>query len=373
MKLSCTGADLAHAAGWVAKIAPRAPGNPVLAGVLLQAGETLSLQACDYETFGSAALDSAVVHEPGTAVVSARLLAEVAKVIPPKSEATLLADGSRMMVTAGRSRWALPELDPEAWPHFPVAPGNLGTVDGAEFGRALDRVLPAVSNDEARRVLTGVRVEFAPETITLVATDTYRLGHATIPWDGGQEDVSSLIAPASMLRHATVDGPVTISQDGNVVTVATRARTVTGRLLAGEYPKYATLLARPTEEAATIVTVGVPELRAVVDGAAIVLGDHGHLRLAFGDGTCSVRPAGDNRGDADSDVDLLDMTGDAITVAVNHHYLRDALACLESPQAVLTFTARPTAGFLLQPATDGETAGDYRHILMPLNVARAAR
>jgi DNA polymerase-3 subunit beta len=368
---------LAHAAGWVAKIAPSKPGNPVLAGVLLRAGESLSLQACDYETFGSAAMVGAVVHEPGTAVVSARLLAEVAKVIPAKAEVTLLADGSRMAVTAGRSRWALPELDPEAWPHFPVAPGSLGTVDGAEFGRALDRVLPAVSNDEARRVLTGVRVEFAPETVSLVATDTYRLARATIPWDGGQEDVSSLIVPAEMLRHATVDGPVAISQDGSVVTVSTRTRVVSGRLLAGEYPKYATILSAPEEAAserkATIVTVGAPELRAVVDGAAVVLGEHGHIRLAFADGTCGVRPAGDNRGDADSDVDLVDMAGPAITVAVAHRFLRDALACLEAPQARLTFTARATAGFLLQPVTDGEVDGDYRHILMPLNIARATR
>lgn len=371
MKLSCTGADLAQTAGWVAKIAPTKPGNPVLAGVLLRAGESLSLQACDYETFGSAAMVGAVVHEPGTAVVSARLLAEVAKVIPAKAEVTLLADGSRMAVTAGRSRWALPELDPEAWPHFPVAPGSLGTVDGAEFGRALDRVLPAVSNDEARRVLTGVRVEFGDGRITLVATDTYRLGIATIPWTG--EAASSLIVPAEMLRHAAVDGPVSISQDGSVVTVSTRTCVVSGRLLAGEYVPYAKVLAAPTKGAATTVTVGVPELRAVVDGAAVVLGEHGHIQLRFADDVCGVRPMGDNRGDADSDVDLVDMDGPAITVAVAHRFLRDALACLEAPQARLTFTARPTAGFLLQPVTDGEVDGDYRHILMPLNVARAAR
>ncbi len=66
---------LADAVAWTARTLPSRPSVPVLAGIRIEAGDTLNVSSFDYEV--SAEVNLPVdTDEPGTVLVSGRLLAD---------------------------------------------------------------------------------------------------------------------------------------------------------------------------------------------------------------------------------------------------------------------------------------------------------
>src|SRR6185437_14252018 len=75
---------LGEAVAWVARALPARPVIPVLSGLHLEAaGAGLTLSCFDYEVSARVAVP-AEIDEPGTALVPGRLLAEIARSLPPQ-------------------------------------------------------------------------------------------------------------------------------------------------------------------------------------------------------------------------------------------------------------------------------------------------
>ena len=69
---------LADAVAWTARSLPQRPPVPVLAGMHIEVTDRLKLSAFDYEVSAQVTTD-VDVEEPGTALVSGRLLAEISR------------------------------------------------------------------------------------------------------------------------------------------------------------------------------------------------------------------------------------------------------------------------------------------------------
>ncbi len=73
---------LADAVAWAARTLPSRPSLPVLAGLVLTAGDdALTLSSFDYEVSARVEVICDVEH-PGTTLVSGRLLSDIAKSLP---------------------------------------------------------------------------------------------------------------------------------------------------------------------------------------------------------------------------------------------------------------------------------------------------
>ena len=64
-------------------------------------------------------------------------------------------------------------------------------VDADLLGSALSQVVRAASTDESRQVLTGVLWEIEAGSVTLAATDSYRLAVRTLDVAGGPAELSA--------------------------------------------------------------------------------------------------------------------------------------------------------------------------------------
>jgi DNA polymerase III subunit beta len=372
MKLTIQGGALNTAAAWAARIAPSNPaGAPIMGGVLLDANDQLRLSSTDFDTFGSVTTE-ANIGKPGKVVVSARLLSAIAKTLRADDQVSLETVARGVELRVKRYKASLPVLDVADWPRWPEIGDPIGTIPAGVLARGLARVLPAVSEDNTLPVLTGVEFGFS-DTLTLAATDKYRVAAAELSWQPSLESPpSSLTVPstplATMRDVIEDDGDdVTLYNDGNTVTLATTRHQVTGRLIDGAFQKWQPLMAQPAP--ATTVTVNVTALgRAVKQVSAAVEGKKAdQLRLEFTKDGIGVALAADP--DSSSDiVEPGDFTfdGEPIVIGVSHHYLRDALACIDAPMAQLRLNADPTKPFLLYAAgEDGKLLADgYRHLVV---------
>lgn len=368
MKFSIERDVLADAVSWVARVVPSRPPVPVLAGVRVEAGDnTLSLAGFDYEQSARVSCP-AEVGEPGTVVVSGRLLAEIVRSLP-KRPVEVALDGSKVIVRCGASRFTLLTMPVDEYPTLPELPDVAGAVCGGLFAEAVAQVAVAASRDETLPVLTGVLVEPDGDTLTLMATDRYRLAVRTIPWTPAG-DVAPALIQARTLTDAVkhLDGrDVTIrATDGtrSMWGLSQGRRHTTTLLLDGDYPRVRALFPAVVED---VAVVDRDALTGVVGRVAIVAERNTPIRLTFADGQVTVTAG---QGEDAQATETLDSAGGNLSIAFNPQYLLDGLGALSTPYARFSFTKATKPAVITGQATvDADDDTSYRYLIMPVRLA----
>jgi DNA polymerase-3 subunit beta len=355
---------LAEAVAWVARALPTRPVLPVLSGMLLEAAEGLTLSCFDYDV--SARFEaSADVTEPGTALVPGRLLAEITRSLAG-GQAEFAAEPDSVGLSCGTAEFTLVKLAVEEYPSLPELPPPAGTVDGADLAAAISQVATSASRDDTLPMLTGVFAEIDSETITLAATDRYRLAVRRLSWDPVRPDLrAAALIPARALAEAArtmgSGGRVAIALrdpgdrgagDGSGLPTADgmigfegAGRRLTTRLLGGEFLKYSSRF--PAEFGSRAELAPGPLIEAV-RRVALVAERGSPVRLAFGDGEVVIEAGSQGQARAVERVPAV-FAGDERVIAFSPHYLLDGLTAAATPSS-----AGPAAA---TPGEEGEEAG----------------
>jgi DNA polymerase III subunit beta len=365
---------LADAVAWTAKSLPSRPSVPVLAGVLLRVADNrLQVSGFDYEVSSQVTVD-VQADADGAALVSGRLLAEITKSLRALP-VDVAAVGAHVELTCGSARFTLPTMPVEDYPTLPDMPATAGTVDAGAFAAAVAQVAVAAGRDDTLPVLTGVRLELEGSTLTMLATDRYRLAIRELEWRPDTDDASlAALVPARTLGDtAKALGPlggevtVALSRGGigeGMIGFAAGTRRSTSRLLDGEFPKVRALLP-DTHNAQARVPVAA--LQEVVRRVALVAERATPVRLSFGEEGLVVEAGGSEDARASEAMDC-EYTGDPMTIAFNHQYLLDGLAALDGPVAVLSFTEPKKPAIMAPAGEDGQVTSSYRYLIMPVRI-----
>lgn len=379
MKFTVERDVLADAVAWAARSLPVRPSVPVLAGLLIEAGdvegtEGLRLSTFDYETSARAMVNADVSGE-GKALVSGRLLADICRSLPNKPiEMTL--EGAKVSLTCGSARFSLQTLPVDDYPSLPDMPAATGTVSSDLFAHAVAQAVTAAGRDDMLPVLTGVRIEIDGSSIALLATDRFRLSHRELTWNPHTPDVTAAaLVPAKVLadtaKSLTGGGEIAIALSATgsgegIIGFEGQAgggvRRTTTRLLDGEFPKVRSLF--PADHA-TIARVDKAALVESVKRVALVAERNTAVQLAFADGALTL-DAGS--GDEAQATELIDASveGEGITTGFNPQFLLDGLTALEAPFVELAFTqASKPVVMAGAPALDEPADLDFRYLLMP--------
>ncbi|HEX4060158.1 MAG TPA: DNA polymerase III subunit beta [Streptosporangiaceae bacterium] len=359
---------LAEAVAWVARALPARPVVPILSGLLLDAaGGTLALSCFDYDVSARAEV-GAEVAEPGTALVPGRLLAEISRSLSgPLAEFT--DDQDSVLLTCGSAEFTLVKLAVEEYPSLPELPPSAGTIEGAHLAAAVSQVAPSASRDDNLPMLTGVFAEIEGGTITLAATDRYRLAVRGLPWAPGQDDLrTSALIPAKALAEAArtmtsgggrvsiaLPGAATNGANGTPPGQDARAadgmigfegggRRLTARLLGGDFIKYSSRF--PAEFGSSADMDPGPLIEAV-RRVSLVAERGSPVRLVFDDDEVVIEAGSQGQARAIERVPAT-FTGDERVIAFNPNYLLDGLNAAATPWA--SSPAKPSS------AESGESA-----------------
>ena len=367
---------LAEAVTWVARGLPARPPVPVLAGILLHAEDdgTLTLSAFDYEVSARITV-AAEVSEPGTVLVLGRLLADISRNLPDRP-IDVVTEGSKVQVTCGSSRFSLLMMPADDYPTLPSAPQPSGSIDGHLFTQAVAQVSVAADRGDTLPILTGVRVEVEGDTMTLLATDRYRLAMRELHWNPTATDASHVVLiPARTLsdisRSLGASGSVDVALgtaaggDGLVGFEAGQRHTTT-RLLDGEYPKVASIFPSSSETESVVRTSDLVE---AVKRVALVAERNTPVRLRFSEGQVAIEAGTGDDAQASEAVEAT-LTGPEIEIAFNPTYLLDGLGAVGTPFSRISFTQASRPAVLTgQVEENGEADTSYRYVLMPVRFA----
>ena len=347
---------LAEAVGWVSRALPSRPVIPVLSGLLLQAADGLTLSCFDYEVSARVEAD-AEIAEPGTVLVPGRLLAEITRSLP-SLPVEFADDPEGVSLTCGSASFTLVTLPVEEYPDLPALSQTAGTVDGGDLAAAIGQVAPAASRDDTLPLLTGVNLEVDGETMTLAATDRYRLAMRDLLWSPSRSSASgTYLVPARTLvdaaRTMAPGEPVTIrlrsdrDRDAELASeygpasagdperprsssrtadamigFESGGRRLTTRLIAGEYIKYRSRF--PSDFACRADMPAAPFIEAV-RRVSLVAERGSAVRLSFGGGEVTIEAETQGRARA-REIVRADFHGAEPAIAFSPHFLLDGIA-----------------------------------------------
>ena len=371
MKFVVDREPLIDAVNWVARSLSSRPIQTALLGIKLEVSEKITLTGSDLETSTKAVM-SADISEKGTVLVPGRLLAEIARSLPAKPISFVL-DGSRVLVTAGSAKFTLPTLPVNEYPTLPGLPDTAGEIDSDTFATAVNQAAVAAGKDDSLPTLTGVHIEINKNTITLAATDRYRLAVKEISWQPSNSDIET----ATLIRARTLSDAAKSLVSSKKVTFALSAtnsneklvgfvsdeKTMTSRTLDGTFPPFRHLL--PSESTAEAVIEVAPLLDSV-RRVALVTDKTVPLRLSFSKDNLRLEAGAGDDAQATENLDI-NYTGEEINIAFNPTFLTDGLQAINSQFVHIAFTGDKKPAVLAgRSEADGATNTSYKYLLMPM-------
>lgn len=364
-----------EAVSFVVKLLPQRNPQPILAGVLIEASDAgLTLSAFDYEASARTTIE-ATVDTPGTILVHGRLLSEIASRLPNAPIEIAVGEDGAIVVTCGSARFTLAAMPVEEYPSIPEVSGSTGVVPAEEFATAIAQVAFAASRDDVTPVLTGVQLEVSGTTLSLVATDRYRVSLRDVPWDGDGDEQTALVPARTLTEvgktfsHAgTIEIAFSGSGDREIIAFTAGNKTVTSLLIKGNFPPVRRLFPEQTEHYAVANTA---ELIEAVRRVALVLDRSAPLRFTFDTDAVTMDASGSEQARASESVDAHLSGGESVTLGLNPQYLLEALGAVKSEFARVTFTSSDNANKLSPVLVTSQTSVDqagldsFKYLLQP--------
>jgi DNA polymerase-3 subunit beta len=360
MKLSLSAAELLAQLQTVTRVASARSAVQALSGVMISASpdSATELLATDMEIGLRVPLD-AKVTQPGSAVLPARLLLDVAR-------SELRSAEQDVELICGPATFHLRTLRTE---DFPTLPGPTAetriTLPAEAFVQTVSRVARSASRDETRPVLTGILMSASGQELRMVATDSYRLSVKETALQSALEGSLEANVPAralaELVRIAQGDAAdsLAVSVGQSQVVFELGDIVLSSRLIDGQFPNYRQLLPESVDHELRLSTA---ELTDVVRRISLLAQKNAPLRLSFSEGMLTVSAQTPDVGGA-SEAIPVPFKGESFDIGFNPEFLRDGLESIETDELVLKLISPLRPGLIESP-----DSGDFVYLIMPIRL-----
>ncbi len=375
MKVSVLQENLSRGLSIVSRaVSPRST-LPVLGNVLIATDEgRLRLSATNLE-LGITCWIGAKVEEEGATTVPARTFTDLVNTLPnDRVDMTLTVRTQTLNVRAGASNTDIKCIDAEEFPPMPALDMTGGVqINVTDLKELIRQVVFAASTDEARPILTGVKVEVDGNQITLAAADGFRLSVRKAELSSMDSQPISAVIPAralSELARIAGDGDEVVTMimppgRGQVI-FRTRDVELVSQLIEGTFPEYDQIIPQSYDTRTVLSTSAF--LKACKQ-AEIFAREGSHIAriniVPGGEmqpGMVEISAQSEETGSNETVVDAT-IEGEQILVAFNVRFLREVLDVIHSPNVALETTAAASPG-TLRPVGDD----NFLHVIMPMHL-----
>jgi DNA polymerase III subunit beta len=365
----CTQENLARSLSIVGHLANKSITLPILSHVLVKTdGKSIKLQTTNLELAVTSLLRGKV-EEEGELTVPAKLFADFVTLLPNDHVECKTKD-SALEISCKHTKT---EIRGIASTEFPIIPSVTAittiNVSADALRSGLQQVVFAASPSETRPEISGVIFSWnGAGTLTLAATDSYRLSERQIPAQGAGT-ANDVIVPAKtaheVLRILGLleegEETIEIAIGENQVGFSTGNTVITSRVIEGRYPDYRQII--PQQSEANILIDRLALARAC--RSAGLFSRNGlndvQIRVNKANGMLTVVGRDSQTGEQTVDVPCAVKSEDAI-VTLNYRYLLDGLNAITNDRIALQASDANSA-VILRP--DDPNIG-YLYIVMPI-------
>ena len=315
---------------------------PALEGVLIEAGERLSLTGYDLEIGIRTQLD-ATIAETGSIVLNARIFGDIVRKLP--DDMVNVSADEKMMVTisCGLSKFNIVGTAAEDFPEMPrVEKLKSFSLAQQTVKNMINMTVFAVSTNENKPVHTGSLFEVSQEELTMVAVDGYRMALCREKIERGSDsETLSFVVPGKALREAEKisqesDEPVTLFLGSMHILFEFEDTVLISRLLEGEFLNYKSAIQKDYKAK---IKVDARDLITSVERVSLVISEKlkNPVRCVFEQNVVKLScTAAIGRS---YDECRTEGNGQQIEIGFNNRYLLDALKAVPDDEVMIELTS----------------------------------
>ena len=363
MRISTTKEKILDAVLVAERITGKKESLPILSCILFDVQKECVIRATNLEA-GIEVVIPADIQEKGVVAVPAVVLSQTLRSIGSEKINIKVEEGN-MVVEAKGTKTLIKAIPHEEFPALSANASVKGMVIPCEhLIQGIHSVLYAASPSMIRPELGSVYIMIADETLSTVATDSFRLAEKKIPLKAKQ-DIEILIPlkHATELLHVlehTKTDDVTLSADESQLVVKGDGVTFISRVVDGTFPNYKEIIPKSFTTGGTILKSDFAEMlkkARVFSGNDQHVGLHIYPKRKIFSATAQSADVGEM-----SDAVDAALSGEDLDINFHIGYLSDCLSTIESDSIQLGF-----AGVGRPLVIRGVSDASFMYLVMPLN------
>lgn len=340
---------------------------PIVNNFLLEAKNNQLVVLATNLEIGIETIIRGKVDKDGVITIPASIITSFVSGLPNK-KIILELENNILHITCERFEARLNGMNADDFPVIPKTQEERSiTIDGNDFKIGLNQVVTATSTSDIRPELSGVFVKVEGKTVTLAATDSFRLAERVITLDKDYGVNYKMILPSrtvvELIHVLDQEEKAQIFKDENQVLFKIGVTKLTSRLIEAEYPDYPQII--PKSSLAKL-TVEKKELVKNVKIAGIFSNSRvNDVKVTIKDKNLSVKSNTPEVGENTSEVAIKEVEGETPSgeIVYNYHSLLDGLNNIYSDDVLIELNGDvgPT---ILRPIGKN----DYLYITKPLKI-----
>jgi DNA polymerase-3 subunit beta len=364
MKIVCTQENLKAGLSVVGRIISSNNTLPILSNLLIKTENgQLKISSTNLEV----AITTQVrckVEEDGEITVVGKTISELVNNLPNKN-IILESSGSDLKIDTENYHTSIKTLPAEEFPLIPnVENGKVVSLDSQDLKTSLDQVVFAASTNQTQPEISGVLFGYNESGLVVAATDRYRLAEKKLQAKEKQNGEHQAIIPQKTLLELSriiggQKGLVEMLFNETQVCLRFNDTQIISRLIDGHYPDYKQII--PAEFKTTVVTEKqglVNALRTV----AVFSQSSNSAKFSFSQSRQTLVLAAESSELGKSEVELpAKIEGLDVEVVLNHHYVLDSLASINSANVIMKIIDDNSPSLILPEGTN-----DYIYLVMPI-------
>jgi DNA polymerase III subunit beta len=365
MKLTAAREDFLTPLQSVIGVVERRQTMPILANVLLSVREDrLSMTGSDLEV-ELVASRPVISQQTGDVTIPGRKLLDIFRALPEKSAVTLSAEGDRVNIRAGRSRFALSSLPASESPVVDdINAQQTVTISQGDLGKLIAKTHFAMAQQDVRYYLNGLLLETDGKSLRAVATDGHRLAICEMALEGKAKNTHQVIVPRKgvleLQRILGTDGNIELAVGTNHVRAQIGDIRFTSKLIDGRFPEYGRVIpASPPR----MVEADRDTLRQALQRTAILSNEkYRGIRLTARPDLLTIQAHNPEQEEAEDQVEVS-YKGEEVEIGFNVNYLLDALGAIEGDKVEIGLTDSNSSCLIHAPGT-----AHTRYVVMPMRL-----
>lgn len=392
MKISFAKDNLVGVLGVVASVAPQRSTRPILynARVEVSADGKVEFTATDLEVALSWSTQSLSADEAGVFLLpAARALSIVREV--PGEEVSLVVEGEKIEIQAGKARFRLNTAAAEDFPPAPQMPEKPLSMAASNLTDMIEKTIFAVAKEDFRYAINGLYMCVEGGKFELTGSDGHRLANVVHSLSKKTRTGLEVIAPPKLLQEVIRTVPVLtkaaqpgdegeaggkkekkgggkggeedlealIAADYGQVFVKIGDVCLSGRQLEGTYPKYKDVIPRERDDKVGVSREALlASLRRV---SAVTTEETRSVVFEAEKGTLKLSAADPSVGSAEEEIEV-EYKGKKRITAFDPRLLSDGLKQMKETTVSLEIEDDVEAAVIRE--------GEYTYVIMPMRVRR---
>ncbi len=340
---------------------------PILSGIYIKAEEGMLEFQTTNLTISIRHKIAANIEDPGTTVVSGKILSNIVKTLPD-SAVTFEGEGRQISITCDKSSFRLNTLDARDFPEFPqFALERSIELPSALLTEMVDKVYKVTSKDTSRPILGGVQLTVEENVIRLVATDSYRLAVCDSNAETSTaEEAFRTIVPGStfhdVLALPSMTDTVLVGTTASQVVFVFGNTTYVSRKIEGNFPNFKQLLPGTFN---TAVAINTADFAAALRRVSVIAQANPSVRFDIdADGKLMKLSASSPDQGESTEYLPVEVDGGSMSIALNYHYVFDCVNAVSDREEVI-LELQST----MQPGVFKSYAKvNYLYLLMPVRM-----